>query len=412
MSKEELEQKLPAGWILVKLEDVCDVKGGKRLPSGTDFAKQCTPYPYIRVVDFQDGSINDSQLKYLDKDTQRQIYRYIINKEDVFISIAGTIGVVGVIPEYLDGANLTENAARLVINDKTSLCRDYLSVFLRSPIGRDAIKLRTNTVGQPKLALERIRSISIPLPPLSEQKRIAAILTEQISAVEKARKAAEERLKSAKALPIAYLREVFDSKEVKGWPRKRLKDVVYKITDGTHQPPRFTREGVPFLFVRNIVSGKIDFNVEKYVSQETYEDLVKRCRPERGDVLYSAVGSFGVAVVVDTDQPFTFQRHIAHIKPNHEKLTPEFLAYYLNSPEGKERSDAAALGGAQRTVTLTSLSGFEVPIPPIRLQQEIVLHLYGKLKQAESVTTASEEELSAVKAIPSALLRKAFAGAI
>ena len=89
---------------------------------------------------------------------------------------------------------------------------------------------------------------------------------------------------------------------------------------------------------------------------------------------------------------------------------PSFLAYYLNSPEGKENSDAAALGGAQRTVTLSSLSNFEVPMPSIHLQQEIVSIITNKLVQTESLETSAKEELNAIKKLPSALLRQAFDG--
>lgn len=156
-----------------------------------------------------------------------------------------------------------------------------------------------------------------------------------------------------------------------GWQRVKLEEVCEKITDGTHQSPSFTFEGIPFLFVRNIVSGKIDFNVEKYVSQETYEELTRRHRALPGDILFSAVGSFGVAVVVNTFRPFTFQRHIALIKPKKNKIHPYFLALYLNSPNGRLQSEIAATGGSQRTVTLQALADFEIPLPPLEEQRQI-----------------------------------------
>lgn len=112
---------LPSDWLLVRLGDVCTVKGGKRLPAGTDFAKSVTPFPYIRVVDFSNGTVRTDALKYLEAHTQKQIERYIISRDNLYISIAGSIGIVGVVPDELDGANLTENAARLIILDNTRL---------------------------------------------------------------------------------------------------------------------------------------------------------------------------------------------------------------------------------------------------------------------------------------------------
>jgi type I restriction enzyme S subunit len=159
--------------------------------------------------------------------------------------------------------------------------------------------------------------------------------------------------------------------QVDTWQRAKLAEICDRITDGTHQPPSFTSEGIPFLFVRNIVSGQIDFNVEKYVSQETYEELTRRHRPLPGDLLFSAVGSFGVAVVVDTERPFTFQRHIALIKPKRNQIDSYFLALYLNSLEGRQQSEIAATGGSQRTVTLQALAEFVIPLPPLAEQKRI-----------------------------------------
>jgi restriction endonuclease S subunit len=193
-----------------------------------------------------------------------------------------------------------------------------------------------------------------------------------------------------------------------GWRWAQLGDLCERITDGTHQPPPFTNTGVPFLFVRNIVSGKIDFAVEKYVSEDTYKELTKRCRPVRGDILYSAVGSFGVAVVIDTDRQFTFQRHIAHLKPMHTIVDARFLAYYINSPGGRNQSDSAALGGAQRTVTLSSLARFMVPLPPLHEQRRIAAILGERLAAVQQARAAVEAQLAAAKALPPAYLRAVF----
>ena len=196
-------------WPKRRLGEVCEVKGGKRLPPGTEFANGKTRHPYIRVIDFQYGTVKLDDLRYLDELTQAQISRYIIRRDDVYISIAGSIGIVGVIPDVLDGANLTENAARIVIRDNAVLSRDFLARFLLSPPGQEFIKARTNMVGQPKLALERIQTIGIPLPPLSVQRRIAAQLSEQMTAAERLRRALEEQLEAVNRLPAALLRRAF-----------------------------------------------------------------------------------------------------------------------------------------------------------------------------------------------------------
>lgn len=166
----------PAHWTVVRLGEIADPKGGKRLPKGHDFSPTRTPYPYLRVIDFADGSIRASDLKYLTPEDHSAIRNYTISSSDVFISIAGTIGSVGIVPDELSGANLTENAAKLVLRDPAQVDPRYLVAVLSSDMGRDQIRALTGRTSQPKLALARIREILIPLPPIEEQQEMVDLL--------------------------------------------------------------------------------------------------------------------------------------------------------------------------------------------------------------------------------------------
>ena len=169
-------------WEMVKLGELSEVRGGKRLPKGETFSESPTPYPYIRVTDLREMTIDLSGIKYIPKEIQSQISRYTISVDDVYISIAGTIGLFGTVPEQLDGGNLTENAAKLII-DKTRLNKFYLTYVGNSPFVQEQIKRLTHAVGVPKLALERIRTIEIPLPPLNEQQQIAVSIEQELSII-------------------------------------------------------------------------------------------------------------------------------------------------------------------------------------------------------------------------------------
>jgi type I restriction enzyme S subunit len=186
---------IPAHWRVVRLGEVVDVKGGKRLPKGDEFASNPTPYPYIRIVDFKNGSVDIRNLKFLTEEQHILLNRYIITSNDVYISIAGTIGLVGSVPEELNGAHLTENAARLILNTNR-LYRQFLVVALQSDMVQAQIQARATKTSQPKLALARIKEIPIPLPPLDEQREIARMLqaVDAKIAAEQARRAALEEL--------------------------------------------------------------------------------------------------------------------------------------------------------------------------------------------------------------------------
>ncbi len=160
-------------WPLVPIGECCEVRGGKRLPMGEQFSNAPTNHPYIRVSDFRDQSVDLSNLKFVSEEVYRQIAHYTISSADVYISIAGTIGLMGAVPESLNGANLTENAAKLVF-DADVIDKRFLSIVGNADPVQSQIRSLTHAVGVPKLALERIKTLRIPLPPLEVQHEIVA----------------------------------------------------------------------------------------------------------------------------------------------------------------------------------------------------------------------------------------------
>lgn len=169
ITDDEILFNIPDNWKWSKLGEMVIVLGGKRIPAGKKLTKNNTGHTYIRVSDMKDNTVSTNDLQYVPEDIYPGISRYIINKDDVYITVAGTIGRVGKIPPELDGANLTENADRLVFS---RIDQDWLIWCLNSPIVQNQIHDATTQVGQPKLAIKRIEELLISLPPLNEQKRI------------------------------------------------------------------------------------------------------------------------------------------------------------------------------------------------------------------------------------------------
>lgn len=196
-----------AGWIWANVEQLGFVRGGKRLPAGHKYADESTPHPYIRVTDFADYSVNSDALHFLNPETHVEIQRYTITSEDVYISIAGSIGLVGVLPERLSGANLTENAAKITGLEQVS--KKYLMYWLSSASGIDFISDSTIATTQAKLALYRIERIPVPLPPFAEQARIVAEVDRHLSIVREVEAEVDTNLKRAQALRQATLAKAF-----------------------------------------------------------------------------------------------------------------------------------------------------------------------------------------------------------
>jgi type I restriction enzyme S subunit len=162
---------LPSKWNWKTISDVADVKGGKRVPKGEALVDYDTGFPYIKAGDLKFGTVQKHKLEYLLPKTREKIKHYIISKGDVYITNVGAcIGDAGIVPDDLDGANLTENALKMCNHE--GVYNLFLSYWLQSPIAQDYIQLTILSAAQGKLALGRVEVFPIPLPPIEEQKEI------------------------------------------------------------------------------------------------------------------------------------------------------------------------------------------------------------------------------------------------
>ena len=240
----------------------------------------------------------------------------------------------------------------------------FFPFFISSDIFLDeAIRVSVGSLS-PTANWKDLRTLEFDLPSPGKQRELAGILSEA------------ESLKGHYRKMLTTCDDVVKSQFVEMFGRlnstdlKPLKDVCSIITDGTHQPPKFVDRGIPFLFVSNITSDTVNYDTNKFISVEDYEQLIRRTPIEVGDVLVSAVGSFGHPAIVEDDRPFCFQRHIAYLKPRHDLIDSNYLHAALLSEDAQRYMDRCAKGAAQRTVTLKSFKEMKVPVPPFSLQQE------------------------------------------
>lgn len=165
------------------IADIAIIKGGKRVPKGCSLEDTRTNFPYIRVADFNNFSVKTGEIKYLSENVYKQIKSYTISGRDVYISIAGSLGQVGIIPESLEGANLTENAARIIIKNY-GIDQKYLMYQLSSARIQKMIDKFRVGVGTPKLPLYVIEKLEINIPSLETQRQIVEKLDKQMQALE------------------------------------------------------------------------------------------------------------------------------------------------------------------------------------------------------------------------------------
>ena len=205
--KQELQPQ--EGWETKTIGEIAELKGGKRVPKGYKLEIEPTGYPYIRVADFNDnGTVDLDDIHYISEKVYEGIKRYTITTNDVYISIAGTIGKSGIIPEDLNGANLTENACRLVFKEEVD--KKYIYYCTISSDFKEQIAKLTMQAAQPKLALTRLATATLNLPSVGTQREIVAL----IDNLNERRKALEENYKKTIALcddmKQALLRKAFN----------------------------------------------------------------------------------------------------------------------------------------------------------------------------------------------------------
>ena len=193
------------GWQEGVISDYFVVKGGKRIPKGMGYSEEVTAHPYLRTTDMKDETILDNDIHYIDEDVFQQIKRYTVQNGDIYLTNVGVnLGAAGVIPEKYDGANLTENAVKLV--PKTDLFRGiFIANYINSPGIQDYIRERKMAVGVPKLAIFRIETMPLIVPPLEVQDAFADFSVQ----VDKSKVAVQKSLDETQLLFNSLMQKYF-----------------------------------------------------------------------------------------------------------------------------------------------------------------------------------------------------------
>lgn len=165
------------------------------------------------------------------------------------------------------------------------------------------------------------------------------------------------------------------------WKKAKLSECCQSISDGDHQAPPKSNKGIPFVTISNIKDNSFDFTNCMHVPQSYYDNLLAKRKPQKGDILYSVVGSFGIPVLIKENVKFTFQRHIAILRPNPHIVEPAYMYYSMLSKAFFLQADAAAIGAAQRTISLGSLQNLTINLPDLPTQRRIasILSAYDDL---------------------------------
>ena len=262
----------------------------------------------------------------------------------------------------------------------------FLAWYFRTPMFQQLMTSEVTGIGGSLTRAQPKRVAEYPVPVLSREKqdKIVSIL-DRLESIKRERKSELDLLDS---LVKARFVEMFGHMSVD----TTVSDVCSIITDGTHQPPKFKNEGIPFLFVSNIADNKLTYDTEKFIDEATYNELIKRTPIEVGDVLLSTVGSYGHPAVVENKKRFLFQRHIAYLKPNHKKVGSYYLYASLLSDSVQYQIDTHVKGIAQKTLNLKEIKNLKIPLPSLD-EQKMFTVFFREVNKSKSVIQKSLDEM-------------------
>ena len=396
--------KLPNGWKWVRLGEVCEVNPSR--PRGF-FRSPDTPTTFIPMaaVDEKSGTYKPEIVPY---SKVSKGYTYFEENDVLFAKITPCMqnGKHVIAKNLIDGIGFGTTEFH-VLRAKKEIIPEWIWYFIRQPCFlQEATGYFTGAVGQQRIPKEFLINYVIPLPPLEDQRRIIAKIQELMQEVERARTACEKQLEAVKALPSAYLREVFESEEAKKWERKKLGEVCKTTSGGT--PHRGHIEyfygNIPWVKSGELKDGYINDTEEK-ITKLGLDNSNAKVLPT-GTLLiamYGAtVGKLGILEIAATTN-----QAICAILPNSNVLTDFlffFFFYYRKDLINK------SYGGAQPNISQELIRKTLIPMPAINDQHRIATYLNEKMAYVEKLKVSIEKQLEAINALPQAILRKAFRG--
>ena len=438
--EDEIPFELPEGWAWCRVRNIAIVKGGKRLPKGASFSEKKTSHAYIRVTDMKNHSININDLRYISEDIFLTIKNYTIAKDDLYVTIAGTIGVVGEVPDLLDGMNITENAVKIT---NIAINKSFLCIVLQTELVQQQFKDKTHQVAMPKLALERILSTLIPICPSAQQTKIVdkiQICDKFLSTInvekdelqkilalskskildlairgklvpqnpndepasvllERIREEKEELIKQGKIKRNKKESVIFKGDDnsyyqdlPENWIKIRLSSISEIITKGT--TPRggriaYSQSGIGFLRAENIAGyDKLNLSNLNYIDEESHNNYLKRSILKENDILITIAGTLGrTGIVPQQALPLNTNQAVAIIRlVDKNIINVKYLVYAINSPQIKDDLLDKSVDVAIPNLSLENIADCNIPFPPFAEQKRIVTAIEEAFSKLDKIS--------------------------
>ncbi len=380
------------GWEIKRLIEVCENLDSKRIPI-TQSKRVAGDIPYYGasgIVDYVENYLFDEELLLISEDGANLLARTY----PIAFSISGKTWV---------------NNHAHVLRFEEITTQMFVEYYFNS------IKLDDNISGmaQPKLNQKSLNSIQIPIPPITEQKQIVAILDKAFAAIDQAKANIEKNILNVKELFQSKLNEIFSQKG-EGWEEKQIKNLTSLVTKGSSpnwQGVNYVEEGgIFFLTSKNVGEGLLLLNNKKYL-EEKFNKIQKSSILKKGDVLTNIVGaSIGRTAIFDLDESTNINQAVCLMRCETEKVHNYYLMHLLNSPFFKNILHDNEVDNARANLSLTFFKNLAIPLPEISEQKKIVENIKSFSVQTQKLESIYQQKTNDLEDLKKSILQKAFAG--
>ena len=330
--------------------------------------------------------------------------------EFLVAEIHANIGGLGIVPASLNGSIVSSHYFLFVINE-TKLDRRFLDYYVRTPSFLEQVEAQGSTRNA-AIRPSQVLNYEIPLPSLSEQRRVVARIDELANQIYEARNLNQAATKETDAFIMALGNSRTDA--MKRYERWRLKDLINKITKGESpewQGYAYQDTGPLFIRSENVLWGNLDASHATHIP-EAFHEKVSRTKLRGGDVLINLVGaSIGRCCYVRDDLgPANVNQAVAVISPKNERLLSEFLVHYLLTPGAQDEIHGNEVDTARPNISLGDLQDMMIPVPPISDQRRIVAELDALKTEVDALKSLQTETTTELDALLPTILDRVFKG--
>ena len=344
----------------------------------------------LNVANLVDGKVDLSKSdRYISEEEAYGKYRHFLCDDGDFVIASSGIKVeyidkkMGFVDASMLPLCMNTSTIRFKVLDENQLRIRYFMYYLKSKHFKEQLTKQITGSAQLNYGPSHLKKMIMPLIDITVQDEIISCMDKLQSIIETRQR---ELIELDRLMKARFVEMFGDCTNMIS-----LSELCLIITDGTHQSPKFQHDGIPFILVSNLSKNTVTYDTDKFISAETYKELYKRTPIEIGDILLSAVGSYGHPAVVVEDRKFLFQRHIAYLKPKSDILNSYYMHGALLSPGCQRQIEEKVKGIAQKTLNLSEIRKIRIPVPSLDLQKQYADFVHQVNKSKVAVQKALDE---------------------